>query len=59
MEKVFYNGCIGTQDGNDDFCEAVGIENGKISFVGSTEDAMKELPECFWHSGEVLPVSVP
>jgi len=41
MEKVFYNGCIGTQDGNDDFCEAVGIENGKISFVGSTEDAMK------------------
>lgn len=41
MDKVFYNGCIRTLDDNDSIAQAVGITDGKITFVGSNEDALK------------------
>lgn len=40
MKKVFYNGCIRTLDKNNSVAEAVGIEDGKIVFVGSDEEAL-------------------
>lgn len=39
MDRIFYNGKISTLDESDSFCEAVGIENGKIVFVGSDKEA--------------------
>ena len=39
MDKIFYNGKIGTQDDHDTFAQAVGIKDGKIAFVGSNEEA--------------------
>ncbi len=39
MEKVFYNGIVRTLDDNNSVAEAVGIEGGKIVFVGSNEEA--------------------
>ena len=41
MEKIFFNGCIRTLDEADCVAEAVGIENGKIAFVGTNEEAQK------------------
>lgn len=40
MDKVFYNGCISTLDQSDRFAEAVGIQDGKIAFIGSNEEAL-------------------
>lgn len=39
MKTVFYNGCIRTLDDASSIAEAVVVENGKIVFVGSNEEA--------------------
>ena len=39
MDRIFYNGKISTLDESDSFCEAVGVEDGKIVFVGSDKVA--------------------
>ena len=39
MDTIFFNGCIRTLDDSDKVAEAVGIENGRIVFVGSNEEA--------------------
>ena len=41
MEKIFFNGCIRTLDDAGSVAEAVGIENGKIAFIGTNEEAQK------------------
>ena len=41
MEKIFFNGCIRTLDDAGCVAEAVGIENGKIAFIGTNEEAQK------------------
>lgn len=41
MKKILYNGCIRTLDDNDNIFEAVGIENGKIAFVGTNKEAIE------------------
>ena len=40
MDTIFYNGRIRTLDDNGSVAEAVGVENGKIIFVGSNEEAL-------------------
>lgn len=40
MDKIFYNGKIHTLDDADHVVEAVGITGGKISFLGTTEEAL-------------------
>lgn len=39
MDTLFYNGIISTLDAKDTIAEAVGITDGKITFVGSSEEA--------------------
>ena len=39
MEKILFNACVRTLDDNNSVAEAVGIEDGKIVFVGSNEEA--------------------
>lgn len=39
MDKIFFNGCIRTLDDSNRVAEAVGIEQGRIAFVGSNEEA--------------------
>lgn len=34
MDTIFFNGCIRTLDNSEKVAEAVGIENGRIVFVG-------------------------
>lgn len=43
MELLLVNGKIGVMDKENNFAEAIGIENGKISFVGSNGNAEKYL----------------
>lgn len=40
MDRIFYNGTISTLDDADSFYEAVGVKDGKIAFLGTTEEAM-------------------
>ena len=35
MDTIFFNGCIRTLDDSEKVAEAVGIENGRIVFVGT------------------------
>lgn len=39
MDTLFYNGIISTLDSQDTIAEAIGITDGKISFVGSNQEA--------------------
>ncbi len=39
MDTLFYNGIISTLDSQDTMAEAIGITDGKISFVGSNQEA--------------------
>ena len=39
MERIFFNGLIKTLDDADSLYEAVGVDNGKIVFLGSDEEA--------------------
>ena len=39
MDKLFYNGKIRTLDDNNTVAEAIGVKDGKITFVGSNEEA--------------------
>ena len=39
MDKIFYNGCIRTLDDQNTVAQAVGIENGKITFIGTDQEA--------------------
>lgn len=39
MDKIFYNGCVRTLNDDNLVAEAVGIEKGKIVFVGTNEEA--------------------
>ena len=41
MDLLFYNGVIHTMDVEERVVEAVGVTDGKISFVGSNEEAAK------------------
>lgn len=41
MDKIFFNGRIRTLDDAGHVAEAVGVENGKIVFVGTNEEAEK------------------
>ncbi len=41
MDLLFYNGVIHTMDEEERVVEAVGVTDGKISFVGSNEEAAK------------------
>ena len=41
MDKIFFNGRIRTLDDAGQVAEAVGVENGKIVFVGTNEEAEK------------------
>lgn len=41
MKHLYYNGTIVKMTGEADFSEAVITENGKISFVGSLDEAVK------------------
>lgn len=40
MDKIFFNGVIKTLDSNDHVYEALGIKDGKIAFLGTTEEAL-------------------
>lgn len=40
MDKIFYNGKISTLDNQDSFAEAIGVEDGKITFIGTTQEAL-------------------
>ena len=39
MDTIFFNGCIRTLDDSEKVAEAVGIENGRIVFVGTDKEA--------------------
>ena len=39
MDTIFFNGCIRTLDNSEKVAEAVGIENGRIVFVGTDKEA--------------------
>nr|WP_296958567.1 amidohydrolase [uncultured Mediterraneibacter sp.] len=39
MDKIFFNGCIRTLDDQNTVAQAVGIENGKITFIGTGQEA--------------------
>ena len=39
MDTLFYNGIVSTLDQQDTMAEAVGITDGRITFVGSDEEA--------------------
>ena len=39
MDTIFFNGCIRTLDNSEKVEEAVGIENGRIVFVGTDKEA--------------------
>ena len=39
MDRIFFNGCIRTLDDRNTVAQAVGVENGRIVFVGSNEEA--------------------
>ncbi|MFV0516617.1 MAG: amidohydrolase [Aminipila sp.] len=41
MDTIFYNGCISTLDSKDSFVEAIGIKDGTIQFIGTTQEALK------------------
>lgn len=41
MDKILFNGCVRTLDDAGTTAEAVGIKDGKISFVGTNEEAEK------------------
>ena len=43
MDRIFFNGCIRTLDDQNTTAEAVGVENGRIVFVGNDEQAA-EIP---------------
>ena len=38
MDTIFFNGCIRTLDNSEKVAEAVGIENGRIVFVGTDKE---------------------
>lgn len=40
MDKIFYNAKIRTLDDSNSTAEAIGVENGKIAFIGSNEKAL-------------------
>ena len=40
MDIVYYNGKISTLDDADTFYEAVGVANGKVAFLGTSDEAM-------------------
>jgi len=39
VDTIFFNGCIRTLDNSEKVAEAVGIENGRIVFVGTDKEA--------------------
>lgn len=41
MKKIFYNADVVTMDESNPSCQAVVVEDGKITFAGSNEDALK------------------
>ena len=41
MDTIYYNGRIRTLDDNDCVAQAVGVQDGKIVFIGSNEEAAK------------------
>lgn len=41
MDLIFYNGTVHTMDKRGNTAEAVGIKDGKICFVGSSDEALK------------------
>ena len=43
MDTIFFNGCIRTLDNSEKVAEDVGIENGRIVFVG-TDKERKRFP---------------
>lgn len=40
MDKIFYNAKIRTLDDSNSTAEAIGVENGRIAFIGSNDDAL-------------------
>lgn len=39
MDKILFNACVRTLDDHDNVAQAVGIQDGKIAFVGTNEEA--------------------
>lgn len=40
LEKIFYNGVVQTMDDNATIYEAIGLKDGKIAFLGSSQEAL-------------------